>query len=557
MHPSFWDGVKGVVTSQRVCYAPFQVNSRVVYRRHPYIPLISLKPSGAKQTKRMTRALGKKVGQAGVLLVLGRFFVRILGFLSTIVIARLLTPEDFAFVALAMVTLAVVQGITGVQFDKALVQDQTAGEAEWSTAWTLNMLRGVLIFLVVFLFGPLLFDLLGYGAYQDAVQMLALVPLFAGLKNPKVTIFFRDVDMRFDVLASLVQKVSSVVITIWLAYELGDYRALLVGVILGTVMETSFTYVLLPFRPRVTVEKTRKLWSFSGWMMGAGTFNVIGYNLDHFLIAATLGTRMLGLYRVSVDLIRTPLQDFAGPLAGGLFPAFAQMQDEPARLKAAFRRSMGVLMSVVVPITFGLALVAADLIPLLLGAKWADAIPFVQIMAPIEVISILSLTVGSLMMATAKTKTLFLRTVMVNLVRIPAIIIGIKMAGVTGILIAHGVASLFSAALNLGLTRRFADFGFMAFLGATYRTWLSAFLMVVAVFLFQQGFTSPGGSINLATPLIEPDLSRLVGSILLGAISYGVSHLALWRIAGSPNDSAERDVITQLSPLINRFRQRP
>ena len=102
---------------------------------------------------------------------------------------------------------------------------------------------------------------------------------------------------------------------------------------------------------------------------------------DDIVVGRLSGAAQLGLYSISSELGQMPGSELAAPLNRALMPTLAKMQGEPGRLRAAFGNFIGMVASLTVPAGVGLALVAADLIPLLLGSGWVAAVPIVQILA--------------------------------------------------------------------------------------------------------------------------------------------------------------------------------
>lgn len=497
-----------------------------------------------------SESLGEKVGLMGILLVCARFLIRIMGLFSTLILARLLLPDDFAYVAIAMSFIAIAQGMTSFHVTHALIYLQDTKDQDWSTAFTLEAIRGLLLALFLYFIGPVILDLLALSFYSYSLQWLAALPLITGLANPKFQLFYKELNLKYEFIISLLSKGASIVLTITLAYYWQSYHALIVGTLFSSLIMTVSSYIVRPFWPRLTLKSFKRLFNFSGWTMGAGAINVIGNNLDQFLVAGFLGTRTTGHYRMAQELVKVPIHQLAAPLAQGLFPAFTQITNDRDRLRVAFNKALGLLTLLTLPVCFGLALTAHDSVPLLLGDNWSDVELILQILAPFEAFTLIIITVNSLILATGNTKTLFIRAVLLNSVRIPLLIGGVITYGLIGLLVAHALSSLYLAGLNFKTAQKFINFGLFTYYRSTWRSWTAALIMVLVVTISQWWY-------GLSLEQTSPDMIRLVLSVIAGSVSYIASHIILWWISGRPQGaSAEASLMTAAKPFLKRVFRR-
>ncbi len=204
-----------------------------------------------------------------------RVVERGIGFVSTLILARLLAPADFGVVAMGTAIQEILAAITSFGFTQALIRMPRRDHGAYSTAFTLNALTGVGIALALLIAIPF-----AQAWYDDArvtgvLVVLALVSLIAGLRNSGLVRYERALDFRPFFAIALARKSTSLVVGAACALLWHDYRALLAAMLAGAIVETAITYRLTRFRPRLTLEKARELFGFSAWwLIEPGGWNV-------------------------------------------------------------------------------------------------------------------------------------------------------------------------------------------------------------------------------------------------------------------------------------------
>lgn len=158
------------------------------------------------------------------------------------------------------------------------------------------------------------------------------------------------------------------------------------------------------------MEKLGEIWSFSQWMLILHIANYTSNQIDQLIIGARLGAQSSGIYAVSTEIAELPTTELIFPISRVLFPGFAKLRSEPDRLKHAFLNALGFLATFSVPACIGVALVAERLVPLLLGEKWNDAIPIIQILAVFSVFRTLFGLPGNLLVVIGHVRLLTIFT---------------------------------------------------------------------------------------------------------------------------------------------------
>ncbi len=465
----------------------------------------------------------KDIVQGTILTVAMRWTDRLIGLVSTLILARLLVPEDFGIIAMAslFITLADVFFDLGVYV--TLVQNKSPSQAHFDTAWTLGLLQAALAAVVLFLSAPCAAAYFHEPRVEDVIKVLGLGLLITGFDNIGVVNFQKEMRFGQDFIFMFTRRFSGFAVTIIAAWMLQSYWALAIGTVSGRLVGLVCSFLMHPMRPRLGLSKVREILGVSQWLMARTTGGYLESQLHRVVVGRRDDATVMGAYAMAGDISAMPSTELLMPINRVLFPAFVRVKEDPQELKRVFLIAQGVQTLIAMPASAGLALVAPEIIMLMLGEKWMMAVPFVQIFA------VASLATAMLSSATY---------LMITLGHVKAL-------------------ALFSWAQVV----LFAVFAFVVFPTfealqiAWLRLWVSLASDVIFAGLLLHYF-SPLRSIDLARGVLRPILAvgamavclqalstfwvspspfaALVAKTLIGAGVYTSTVLTLWWAAGRP-----------------------
>jgi lipopolysaccharide exporter len=452
-----------------------------------------------------------------------RWVERLLDFLSIVVLARLLAPDDFGLVAIAASLVTIVEGLSAFDVDRALIRSREDDRALYDTAWTLSALRGLVAALCMVGVSAFVTD----ARLSSVLQVLAMGPVVNGLRNPTFVTFERELVYSKLATLTLVAKVLSVGVMLGVAITTRNYWALVVGQIVYVSTGAVLSYALRPYRPTWSLARFPTLFAFSGWLSLTSLVTALSMETDKIIVGWLLGVRDAGLYFMVQRVGVLPTQELLSPLQRLLFPALSEVAAEPARMRRAVAEAINVIGSLGLAASVGFALVAAEFVPLALGATWAPIVPLLVVFVPyLGVRSTLSVALPCVL-ALGRTRLLFWVSFVYALVHVPAFIAGTALFGLAG-----AIGSLIGA-------------------GALY-TWLNAWMLRTTV-----GLTTGDLLVQLRRPAAAAALMAgtvlgltaftplghlvahhaglsLCAKTLVGAAVFCGSHYALWRAEGRP-----------------------
>jgi PST family polysaccharide transporter len=452
-----------------------------------------------------------------------RWIERLLDFVSILVLARILAPDDFGLVAIAASFVTIIEGLSAFDVNKALIRARDEKRSLYDTAWTLSALRGVLTALIMLSIAPFVTD----GRVGAALAVLALSPLLTGLANPRFVMFERDLVYSKLAVLTLGAKVVSIAVTLWIAIVYRSYWSLIIGLLVGSLLSTLLSYVLRPYRPRISLARFSDIFGFSGWLSLTSVVTTLSMETDKIIVGRLLGLADAGLYFMTQKIGVLPTRELISPLQRILFPSFSELSQDEVRLRRAVLESINVLGSLSLPAGFGFALVASDFVPLALGEQWTAIVPLLTILVPyLGLRATLSMTLPCVM-ALGRTRLLFWVSFAYALVHLPLFIAGTALFGLLGAIWSIALAGVLYSYLNAWLLQRTLGISLREILRQLKRPLFAAFLMLGAVLALESVLP-----IDLVSE--GPSWLSLLIKVSVGGTVYCSALYGFWRLDGRP-----------------------
>ncbi|MEZ5919749.1 MAG: lipopolysaccharide biosynthesis protein [Parvularculaceae bacterium] len=491
--------------------------------------------SGASLTARVARGAGWIIG--------GRFVMGMMGFVNTIIVARLLAPADFGLVAIGLTTMQILTNLSDIGVSQAVIRFHDADRKDIDTLFTLSAIRGFIVAGILAVIAPV-----AASFYHDPRVFwvflgVAAYPLAVGFVNPRFYEYERALDYSKEFVLTTIYKFAGVIVSIIVAVVFKTYWAIILGLATNGLVQALLSYLMRPYRPRVSFASVRKILEFSGWLTGVAVMSALNNKLDPLILARAIGASGAGFYFVGRDLAELPTREIAFPASRAVYPGLAELQTDPARAKRAFLRSVEALAAIATPAAIGFALVAHDLVPLLFTEKWLPSVPIVEILTPVMGLEMPLIATQYFAMAVGSTRLVFMRELIYFLVRTPLVIWAAVTYGLLGVAAAVAALGLVHVALNLALYSQTSGDNPMRPIWRMHRSLLAAVAMAAILLAARASGFSPQ----------EPIL-RLAAEVIVGVTAYGAIHILLWRLEGMP-DGPERISLNAVSVLKARLRR--
>jgi lipopolysaccharide exporter len=494
---------------------------------HKNTPVGGASPDGSTIDARMTTG--------AVWMVLARMTDRALALVSTVILARLLVPADFGLVAMATALIAMLELMATFGFDIALIRHPAPARSHFDTAWTCNVIFGVLVAASMLALAIPAAWFYAEPRLSTIVVCLALGVFVQGFENIGVVEFRRQ--MRFDreFLLLFAKRTVSFAATIPLAFLLRNYWALVFGTIISRVSSAILTYVFHGYRPRFSLAARAELVGFGKWLVFSSVLSFMGTRAADFLLGRISGARQLGLFSVSYEFALLPSSDFVAPINRAVFPAYARKAAEPGELKRSYLDVLGLIAVVAVPAGAGIAAVAELLVQVVLGPNWMGASPVISVLAINAILQALKSNAHFVYLALGRPQlATFLGTVHIALL-LPAIVVGAHLQDALGAAVGYVVAQALFTPVSVTVLKRALGLKFIELFAVVHRPVLAAAAMYGAVraLVALVGADHQGG--------VVPVLMLFV-CVLSGVAFYCAALCVLWVLEGKPRGAETRAV---------------
>jgi len=455
-----------------------------------------------------------------------RWGVRGIGLVSTLILARLLVPGDFGLVSVATSYIAILDGLSELGLNFALIREDDAGRDEYDTAFTLNVIRGIGVASLVLISSLLVPGLVGDERLETVISLLALQPLLLGFANPKFVEFERNIDFSREARLQIGTKILGAAATISAAIAFRSYWALVAGLLVLAAAKLFWSYALAPYRPSLRLTSFRRLMSFSGWLAGAQMLTTISTRFDNILVGMLVDINAAGLYNVATEISRLPYAEIIHPLSRVLFPGFNRFTHDPARLRNKVMEAFQIVATIGIAVGAGFALVADEFIRLVLGATWEKIIPMVQLLSPFLSLEALIAVAVPFCMAVRYTRGLFQRALIMALFRPPLFIAGVLAMGYLGGVISAVISAVIFTALSIFMIAGMLQITPLHLCRTIVRPALGALATTLVVFAIHRALPAQSGQWVL--------LQVLLIKVFAGTTVFCTATAGMWHLEGKP-----------------------
>ncbi len=438
------------------------------------------------------------------------FSGKLMVFISTVVLARLLTKDDLGVVGYAVTTISFLDVVSDLGVAPALIyhheDDNTSSTAFWLAqviAWSL--------FILTWLSAPLI------GAYFrdpraiDVVRVLAFSYPLDALGSIHNAVLRKKLAFNRIFISDLTQAVTKGLVSIILAIIGMGPWALIWGQLSGVALGSLILWFVTPWRPSLNFDKvmSNSLLSYGIKVVGVDSLGILLMNVDYLLVGRYLGAAALGVYTIAFRLPDLLILQFARILSTVIFPIYTKMRDLPGGMTKGFAQTTRINALIAVPLGVGLALVARPFVLTVFTDKWEEIVPVVQAISLYAVFLSLAFNAGSAYKAQGRPQVLTWLSLIRLSVLFPALWWATTVAkSIVAVGWMHAAVAFFGGVLNLVMAARLLELSMADLLKSLRPAFIAGFFMAVTV---------------IPTLYITANLPQwviLVISILVGGISY-------------------------------------
>lgn len=322
----------------------------------------------------------KKLAHGGIWLSFGSSIEQILRLIRNMILARILAPEAFGILALLLSINQFFESFTNIGTKESIIQDEDGYEdAYLNGAWWFSFLRGILLYILLFAFAPLLAKFFKNDDFTLYLRLISLSLIFRSAISIKAYVELKKISFKKWTLIEQTAGVIGVLTAITLSIILVNVWALIIGFLVESFCRFLISYILCPYFPGLKFDKhyLRKFLKFARGIFGISIFTFIYLRADIFFISKLCSATILGLYSLAVSLAYVPslfLEKFVGPL---FLPAFSEIKSDKQKVNKALIKITQIFSIIGIPLIFFSVLYGREILTILYSHKYSEvAIPF-------------------------------------------------------------------------------------------------------------------------------------------------------------------------------------
>jgi len=434
---------------------------------------------------------------------------------SVVVLARLLTPQDYGLVAMVTAITGFVTLFKDMGLSTATIQKAEINHSQVSTLFWINVAVSFVLALILAIVAPIISWFYREPKLTGITLVLAGTFIFSGLTVQHQALLRRQ--MRFTALAAI--EIGSMGIGIITGIVMAWYGAgywALVGLSAATALSNvALVWVFCGWHPGLPVRRAgiRSMIAFGGHITGFHIVNYFARNFDNILLGRFWGADVLGLYSRAYNIMMLPLSQVRDPLYAVAIPALSHIQKDPARYKKYYIKLVTLLAFITMPLVVFLFVCADEVISLLLGSKWSGAANIFKILCIAAFIQPVTSAAGLVLVSLGQSKRYFTIGTINSIIMVISFILGLPW-GAIGVAAGYAVANYVILFPSLWYCFRRTPITVSALMRAILRPKIAS--IVMALMLLS------------ANPLLgeQPDIVVIGVSLVIGLSTY----LGMWAL---------------------------
>lgn len=437
---------------------------------------------------------------------------QLIGIVTYILLARLLTPDDFGLMGMVMVFISFSMLFVEFGIGAAIIHSKELSELAIQSAFWINFIFSTVLALILAASAPLIADFYGNDQLSELTVVLALGLILSGMQVIPKALLQRSLHFfpiaRAEVISSTVAALSALLMA-WQGYGVW---ALVTQPIMGNIMLVllfSYGAAWLP-RMHFNWSAVRSYIHYSSGVLASNLLTFLNRNSDDFIIGKFLGSTALGYYTLAYQIMLYPLQQVSGIIVKVLFPSLSHLQDDRPRFRSMYLKAITSIAIITFPMMLGLLSVAEDFILVVFGEKWLEMLDVLRIFCILGMLQSVVTTVGTIYLSTGETKLMFKVTMYTTPFFIAAFLIG-TFWGIKGVAICYALVSVIVALVSVKIAFSIVQIPVSQFYKVLSRPFLVCVLMAVTINLLD---------IYLIHDVTTLAVVRLVSEIIIGIVCY-------------------------------------
>lgn len=435
-------------------------------------------------------------------------------FIAGIILARLLSPEEFGLIGMITVFIAVSESFIISGFSSALIRKKDCSDTDYSTVFYFNLIVGILFFIILFISAPAIASFFNKLQLIAILRVLGLVLIIDSLALVQRTILAKRVDFKLQARISIISSVLSGAIAIYMAISGYGVWSLVSQRLSKQGINSLLLWMWNRWRPLFIFSKEsfKELFGFGSKLLASGLIDTLYRNIYYLIIGKFFSAMELGYYSRADEFNRIPSQNLNGIIGRVSYPVLASIQDDKPRLKSNYQKLIRSTMLITFVLMLGMAAIAEPMIITLIGEKWRPSIIYLQMLCFVGMMYPLHALNLNMLQVSGRSDLFLKLEVIKKILAVPTIVIGVFW-GIKIMIAGMMVNTLIAYYLNSYWSGRFIGYSFREQVKDILPSFFLALGMALSVYL-----------IGIVIPFNY--LGKLIIQIFIGAmLTFGICEI--------------------------------
>ena len=406
-----------------------------------------------------------------------------MAFISNLILARLLLPEDFGVIGMLHIFIAISGAFMYGGFGDAIIQKKVVTHTDYSTVFVWNMVLSVFFYVILFFAAPAIARFYDMPDLCNVMRVYGLILILVGLSIVQNSILRKELKFKLLSIRNLTASFCGLVVGVVMAFMGFGAWSLVASALVNQLMNVILVWKISSWRPSLLFDKKsfKDLFGFGGMMMLTSLVDRTYANLQGLLIGKWYSADELGYYTQAAKLESVPNSTLSYIVTNVSFPVFAKLKDDKEKLLYGLRKNIKAITYLNFPLCMLLLVIAKPLIELLYGAKWDLSVPYFQLLCLSGMLYTMNSLNGCIVKALGKGKLYFIIHIVQRIVGLLLMFAGIRYS-VKGLLFAVVLSQYINYVIYSIANNRLLNYGLWQQLKDVFGSLLLTVFVGVAVF---------------------------------------------------------------------------
>ena len=408
----------------------------------------------------MSTSLKQKTISGVVWSSLQRFGTMGINFISNIVLARLLTPDDYGCIGMLMIFIVLSNTFLDGGFGSALIQKKRPTSEDYSTIFYWNIFLSIVLYGILYICSPLIANFYDIPLLSKVLRVQGVVLILNAFGIIQANQLRKQLKFKSIAKVSLTASLVSVIVAITMAYMGWGVWSLVAQQIMMPLVSTFLYWIYSTWRPLWVFSRSsfKELFGFGSFILLSNLLNNFCNNLNGLLIGKFFNASSMGYFTQAKKLEDVFSSSLEAVILQVTYPVLVEVKDNFDRLRNALRQFNSLLLYVVAPLMLLLNLLATPVITMILGKQWLPAVPYLEILAFQGIAYSLQGVNTNAIVSIGRSDTFFRATIIKRVVQICLLLLGMYYGGIMGLLWGTTFFSFFAAFYNGMLVHKYIGY---------------------------------------------------------------------------------------------------